>query len=131
MKITSDHVRKKISHSQYHRFKGTTVTVCCITLNNGHTVVGHSACADPDEFDINAGQEIAFQNAFDKVFELEAYMLSENLNNSRTSAQRLFNERSSIVSDRDAPHADFGAGEPDEQELEFPPLNIEIHEWSY
>lgn len=32
----------KVAAIQYHRFPGTTVTVACVPLKNGYTVVGKS-----------------------------------------------------------------------------------------
>ncbi|MEQ9722268.1 Gp49 family protein [Yersinia alsatica] len=39
----------------YHHFPGTTVIICCLTLENGYTVTGESACASPENFDEEIG----------------------------------------------------------------------------
>lgn len=66
-------------HVQYHQFVGTTTTVCCILLTNGFTVVGESACASADNFDVELGQKIAFDNAREKIWLLEGYLLKQEM----------------------------------------------------
>lgn len=58
---------------------GTTTTVCCLTLRNGFTVVGHSACASPANFDAEIGRNLAYGAARQKIWELEGYLLREQL----------------------------------------------------
>ena len=55
------------------------VTVCCLKLRNGFTVVGESACASPENFDRELGQKIAYANAREKIWALEGYLLKERL----------------------------------------------------
>lgn len=78
-RITPDHIKDVQVSEQCHRFPGTTVTVCCITLKNGFTVVGESACADPANFDAELGERIARENAADKIWALEGYLLRQRL----------------------------------------------------
>lgn len=63
----------------YHVFPGTTVTVCCLTLKNGYTVIGESACASPENFDEELGRKIAYENARNKIWQLEGYLLRQHL----------------------------------------------------
>ena len=53
--------------------------VCEITLKNGFTVRGESAAVSKENFDEEIGQKISFKNARDKVWQLEGYLLQENL----------------------------------------------------
>ncbi|RGD90634.1 hypothetical protein DYI96_10345 [Acinetobacter sp. SWAC57] len=55
------------------------LTFCSIVLENGFTVTGESACASPENFDEAIGQEIAFKNAREKIWQLEGYLLKEKL----------------------------------------------------
>ena len=55
------------------------MTFCVLTLKNGFTVSGESACASPDNFDAEIGRKIAFQNAVSKVWPLMGYALKEVL----------------------------------------------------
>ena len=56
------------------------LTFCVITLKNGFTVTGESACASPENFDAEIGQKIAYDNAREKIWLLEGYLLKEKLN---------------------------------------------------
>lgn len=60
--------------------KGTPcLTICILTLENGFTVTGESACASPENFDKIIGQKIAYENAREKIWMLEGYLLKEKL----------------------------------------------------
>lgn len=68
-----------ISAEQYHVFPGTTLTVCALTLRNGYIVTGESAAASPENFDKDIGRKIARENARNKIWGLEGYLLREKL----------------------------------------------------
>lgn len=55
------------------------LTICILTLENGFTVTGESACASPENFDRIIGQKIAYENARNKIWQLEGYLLKEKL----------------------------------------------------
>ncbi|HFF1620518.1 TPA: Gp49 family protein [Yersinia enterocolitica] len=55
------------------------LTFCVLVLANGFTVTGESACASPDNFDAEIGRKIARQNAANKIWLLEGYLLKERL----------------------------------------------------
>lgn len=78
-RLTPDAIDATIASEDYHVFPGTTLTVCCLTLRNGFTVTGESACASPENFDAELGQKIARQNAREKIWALEGYALRERL----------------------------------------------------
>jgi len=80
-RLTPDQISATIVDEVYHVFPGTTITVCCLTLRNGFTVIGQSAAASPANFDQEIGMKIAFQNARDKIWALEGYLLKEQLFN--------------------------------------------------
>ena len=73
--ITAEGIERLILEEQYYVFPGTTVTVCCLTIKNGFNTIGYSAGVDPDNFDFNVGKKIARENAFEKMWGLEGYML--------------------------------------------------------
>ena len=56
------------------------LTFCVIVLKNGFTVTGESACASPENFDAEIGKKIAYDNAREKIWLLEGYLLKEKLN---------------------------------------------------
>ena len=55
------------------------LTFCVLILRNGFTVTGESACASPENFNAEIGRKIAKQNARDKIWMLEGYLLKERL----------------------------------------------------
>ena len=69
----------KITGEMFHVFPGTTLTVCCLVLQNGYTVTGESASVSPENFDEEIGRKIARAEARDKIWQLEGYLLRERL----------------------------------------------------
>jgi N4 Gp49/Sf6 Gp66 family protein len=78
-RLTPDEIDAKITGEQYHVFPGTTLTVCCLELENGFTVTGESAAVSPENFDEEIGRKIARGRAHDKIWALEGYLLREKL----------------------------------------------------
>lgn len=81
-RITPEHIDSLIASHQYHVFPGTTCTVCCLTLTNGFTVIGESACISASNFDKSLGERIAYSNAREKLWMLEGYAMSRELSES-------------------------------------------------
>lgn len=55
------------------------LTFCVLVLRNGFTVTGESACASPENFDPEIGRKIARDNAVNKIWMLEGYLLKQKL----------------------------------------------------
>jgi len=55
------------------------LTFCVLTLGNGFTVTGESACASPENFDAEIGRKIARANAVQKIWPLMGYELRSKL----------------------------------------------------
>ncbi len=55
------------------------LTFCVLVLKNDFTVTGESACASPENFDEEIGRKIARQNAVNKIWQLEGYLLKQHL----------------------------------------------------
>lgn len=55
-----------------------TLTHCVITLPSGFTVTGESACVDPDNYNEATGQKWALEQAVDKLWLLEGYLLAND-----------------------------------------------------
>ena len=55
------------------------LTICVLTLKNGFTVTGESACASPENFDAEIGYKIARENAVNKIWPLMGYELKSKL----------------------------------------------------
>lgn len=65
------------------------LTICVLVLENGFTVTGESACASPENFNEEIGRKIAYENAIDKVWLLEGYLLKQNLHEQAQSQEML------------------------------------------
>ena len=78
-RLTPEMIDAVIVGADYATFPDTTVTVCCLKLRNGFTVIGESAAVSPENFDVDIGRKIAMRNARDKIWALEGYLLRERL----------------------------------------------------
>ena len=78
-RLNPQHIDATIKSEAYHVFPGTTMTVCALTLRNGFQVVGESAAASPENFDEAIGRKIARDNARNKIWALEGYLLRDQL----------------------------------------------------
>ena len=79
-RLTPELIDATILKESFHVFEGSCLTVCCLTLQNGFTVTGASACASPENFNVEVGEKIARADARDKIWMLEGYLLKERLN---------------------------------------------------
>ena len=59
------------------------LTFCVIVLKNGLTVTGESACASPKNFNAEIGQKVAYENAREKIWNIEGYPLKEKLHQAK------------------------------------------------
>lgn len=78
-RLTPEIIDTAIKGEQYYIFPGTQLTVCCLSLTNGATVTGESSCVSPENFDEEIGRHIARDNARDKIWQLEGYLLKQKL----------------------------------------------------
>lgn len=78
-RLNPQHIDSTIVSEQYHVFPNTTMTVCALTLKNGFIVIGESAAASPENFDAEIGRKIARENARNKIWALEGYLLRSKL----------------------------------------------------
>jgi hypothetical protein len=78
-RVTPERIEEVIAEEYYHVPPGTALTLCVLTLVNGFTVVGESACASPANFNAELGERIARDNAKNKIWALEGYALRNKL----------------------------------------------------
>lgn len=78
-RLNPTHIDSMIIAEQYYIFPNTTVTVCCLRLRNGFNVIGQSSCVSAENFNEALGQQYARENAREKIWELEGYLLKERL----------------------------------------------------
>lgn len=78
-RLTPAHIDEQIVGEYFHVVPGTTLTLCALTLKNGFHVTGESAAASPANFDEAIGRKIARDNARNKIWALEGYLLRSKL----------------------------------------------------
>jgi hypothetical protein len=77
-RLTPDLVNAKIAKTEFHILTDV-LTMCVLTLQNGFTVTGESACASPENFNKEIGEKIAKENATEKIWALEGYLLKQRI----------------------------------------------------
>lgn len=70
-------IRKSRKWTQHRIFDKQCIIV--LELPNGFTVVGESACVDPDNYDDRIAEQIAMKNIENRLWELEGYLLQNKL----------------------------------------------------
>lgn len=76
-RVTLDDIENRIADVTY--FQHGLLTICVLTLENGYTVTGESACADPANYNEELGKRFAREQAVRKVWPLEGYLLRQRL----------------------------------------------------
>ena len=77
--VNESKLKASIKQVDFMVHPGSCLTVCVVTLLNGYTVTGESACADPKMYDAEIGQKFAFAAAERKIWPLLGYALREEL----------------------------------------------------
>lgn len=75
-RVTEEYMKSRISDTRFTAIGGT-VTHCRITLDNGFSVSGESACVNPENYNQEIGQKIAHDNAFRQLWPLFGFLLAE------------------------------------------------------
>lgn len=74
--VTTTSMMERVKHVDYLRVPDTTTTMCFLHLRCGFLVVGKSACVDPARFNQALGEKYAYEDAINKMWELEGYRVS-------------------------------------------------------
>jgi len=75
-RVTLEHIQRQVDTIEYHNPEvAPHMTVAYVRLVNGFVVLGTSAPADPENFDVAIGRKFAADDAYRKVWELEGYQL--------------------------------------------------------
>ncbi|HIF7010516.1 TPA: Gp49 family protein [Klebsiella pneumoniae] len=75
--IKAKHTGGEVNYQPHESL--SLLTFCVMVLRNGFTVTGESACASPENFDAEIGRKIAKENAVNKIWMLEGYLLKQRL----------------------------------------------------
>lgn len=80
-KVDLQMIRNKIVNLEY--ITRGTLTICLVEMQNGFKVIGQSACVDPALYSKSKGELLAFNDAIDKLYGFEGYLLAEQRKNYR------------------------------------------------
>jgi len=86
-RLTPELIDEVIKDTYYHVVPNTTLTLCVLTLQNGFHVTGESAAASIENFDKELGEKIAFQNAREKIWAFEGYLLKQRLSDKKENKE--------------------------------------------
>lgn len=83
-KVTKEMMQQRIVKVEYFVLPDTTCTICNISLDNGFSVRGESACVDPRNYHKDIGESIAYDRAFASLWPLFGFLLAEEMHWMRT-----------------------------------------------
>lgn len=78
-KVTLEQIKSKIKSEMYLVLPDGKSTLCVLTMENGYTIKGLSACVDASNFNIDIGRVIAYEDAIRQIWPLEGYLLAQRL----------------------------------------------------
>ena len=78
-RLTPQDVDDAIKGETYTTLPSGKVMVCELTLRNGFTVRGEAAVVSRANFNADIGMKISRENARNKIWELEGYLLQQRL----------------------------------------------------
>ncbi len=79
-RVTLDYIKSRIRDTEFFHPKASPqMTIAIVTLVNDYVVVGKSAPADPENFDVNLGRKFAKEDAIRQLWPLEGFALRERL----------------------------------------------------
>ena len=82
--LIQNDIDAKIKDAKFTILEDGRTTICNLYLENGFTVRGESSCVSKDNFNKDIGEQIALENAKNKVWELEGYLLAEDIHRSKS-----------------------------------------------
>lgn len=93
-KITKEFLESQIVDVQYAVI-GETLTHCAIIVKNGFVFTGESACANKANFNKELGEQLAYTNAFNNMWQPYVFWLKQKTGGDY--AFRLKNERDDLA----------------------------------
>lgn len=84
-RVTKEQMQARISEVKFHKFG--ILTHCTIHLDNKYQVTGESACVNPENYNQEIGEKIAYDNAFGKLWSLFGFLLAEKNKNNNSSGE--------------------------------------------
>jgi hypothetical protein len=78
-KVTMERILGKIVGETYTTLPSGKVLVCELMLENGFSVRGEAAVVSKENFNEEIGRKISKENAINSIWQLEGYLLQEEL----------------------------------------------------
>ena len=75
--VSLNDIQARVASVIYTVLPGTTTTLCQLRMVNGYTIIGISACVDPTKYNQALGEKYAYEDAINKAWPLEGYLLAE------------------------------------------------------
>lgn len=87
-RVTKEYIEHRITDTLFTTLiEGSTVTICQLTIDNGYSVRGESACVDPTNYNKDLGEHYSYENAFKKLWPLFGFLLAEKMYHDKLLAQ--------------------------------------------
>jgi hypothetical protein len=77
--VTLPDMQAKVKKTIYTVLPDTTTTICQLFMENGYVILGTSACVDPKKFNKALGEKYSYEDAINKAWPLEGYLLAEEI----------------------------------------------------
>jgi hypothetical protein len=81
--VTLQGIINKVQKTTYTLLPDGKTTICQLHMENGYTINGHSACVDPTKYNQALGEKYSYEDAINKAWPLEGYLLAEKLYQAR------------------------------------------------
>lgn len=76
-RLSPKHIDSVIISETYTILPSGKCMICELTLKNGFTVRGEASCVSKANFNEEIGEKISKENAREKIWQLEGYLLQE------------------------------------------------------
>jgi len=93
-RVKKEDIAARIASKKFLR--DGTLTICVLELDNGIKLVGTSACVDPRLYDREKGEELAYDDAFDKAWPLMGMVLADAMRSDRLAAEQEHGHRRGV-----------------------------------
>lgn len=92
-KLTKEMLENQIANVDYQVLIPNKLVHCTITVINGYRFTGEASVIDPSRFDLNIGKQVAYENAFDKMWPVYGYLVQDQMYNANLPVkERVQNE---------------------------------------
>lgn len=77
--VTMQGALDKIKNVTYTLLPNGRTTVCQLTMENGFSIDGYSACVDAANYNQHLGEKYAYEDAVNNIWKFEGYLLAEKM----------------------------------------------------